>query len=154
MKRTALPSMLYAIVLFVWSMPVGAAAAEQPGQANAKPADRVVVMYFHRTHRCPTCQRMGDYSEEAVKEGFASRIKDGTVEFRYIDFQAEKNAALTKGYKITGPSLVVAKVVQGKVADSKNLKEIWSKKDDKDDFLKYVRDEVAVLAQSTSIAQK
>ena len=33
-----------------------AASAAQP------PADRVVVMYFHRTERCPTCRKMGSAS--------------------------------------------------------------------------------------------
>ena len=47
-------------------------AADDPAKADkpaATPADRVVVMYFHRTQRCPTCQRMGSYSEEAVVKG-------------------------------------------------------------------------------------
>ena len=46
---------------------------------TATPADRVVVMYFHRTVRCPTCRRMGSYSEEAVVEGFASRSSKAPV---------------------------------------------------------------------------
>ena len=40
-------------------------AADASAKATT-PADRVVVMYFHRTQRCPTCLRMGSYSEEAV----------------------------------------------------------------------------------------
>ena len=106
------------------------------------PADRVVVMYFHRTHRCPTCLQMGSYSEEAVVSGFAKQIKDGTVEFHYIDFQDEKNATLTKGYKVSGPTLIVAQVIGNKVKEYKNLTEIWSKNGDKDAFLEYVRDNV------------
>ncbi|MBU4398130.1 MAG: hypothetical protein KKE86_02210, partial [Planctomycetes bacterium] len=78
-------------------------------------ADRVVAMYFHRTKRCPTCLKMGSYSEEAVKNGFARQINDGKVAFHYIDFQDEKNAALTKGYKVGGPALIVTHIVGGKV---------------------------------------
>ena len=37
------------------------------------------------------------------QEGFAKEIKDGKVEFHYIDFQDEKNEALTKGYKSAAP---------------------------------------------------
>ena len=39
------------------------------------PAHRVIAMYFHRTERCPTCLKMGSYSEEAVKKGFTKQIK-------------------------------------------------------------------------------
>jgi hypothetical protein len=114
--------------------------AKTPARA---PADRVLVMYFHRTQRCPTCLRMGSYSEEAVVKGFAKQIKNGTVEFHYVDFQDGKNAALTNGYKVGGPTLIVVKVVKNKAAAVKNLTEIWAKNGDKDEFLKYVQDNVA-----------
>jgi thiol-disulfide isomerase/thioredoxin len=80
-------------------------------------ADRVVAMYFHRTQRCPTCLAMGSYSEEAVKQGFAKQIEEGSVEFHYVDFQDKKNEALAKGYKIGGPTLIVVKVAGNKVKE-------------------------------------
>jgi hypothetical protein len=128
-----------------------AAKAEASGKTKATiPADRVVVMYFHRTQRCPTCLRMGSYSEEAVVEGFAKQIKVGTVEFHYIDFQDEKNAKLTEGYKVGGPTLIVAQVIGNKVKVYKNLTEIWAKNGDKDDFLKYVRANIAAYQKPDS----
>jgi len=106
------------------------------------PDDRVVAMYFHRTKRCPTCRKMGSYSEEAVKNGFADAVKDGTVAFYYVDFQNPKNAALAKGYKVAGPSLIVAKIVGKKAVEYKNLKEMWDKVADKPAFLEYVQKNV------------
>ena len=141
MRPVALPFVLLAVILLGSSHPAGAASTKKKAEVK-KPTDRVVVMYFHRTQRCPTCRRMGSYSEEAVVKGFTKQIKAGTVEFYYIDFQDKKNAALTKGYKVGGPSLIVAKVVKNKVVTAKNLKEIWMKNRDKDVFLKYVRDSV------------
>jgi thiol-disulfide isomerase/thioredoxin len=114
------------------------AAAEKP----AAPADRVVVMYFHRTKRCPTCLRMGTYSEASVKEKFADALKEGKVEFHYVDFQDKKNDALTKGYKVGGPTLIVAKVENNKLKEFKNLTDIWSKNTDEKEFFKYVQDNV------------
>jgi len=119
-----------------------------PGPASAadRPANRVVAMYFHRTERCPTCLKMGSYAEEAVKTGFVPGLKDGTVEFYYIDFQDPKNAKLTQAYGVSGPSLIVAKVVDHKVKQLQNLKEIWTKVADKPAFLKYVQDQIAAAA--------
>lgn len=111
--------------------------------ADEAPADRVVVMYFHRTQRCPTCQTMGAYSEEAVKDGFADAVKAGKVSFHFINFQDEANAEFTKSYEIEGPALIVTKVRGGKVDEFKNLKDIWTKVRDKAAFLKYVRDAIA-----------
>ena len=115
------------------------AADALTASAADKPADRVVAVYFHRTERCPTCLKMGSYSEEAVKKGFAEEVEKGAVEFHSIDYQDEMNAALAKAYKISGPALVVTQVRDNKVKQLKNLKEIWMKVQKKDAFLEYVR---------------
>lgn len=103
------------------------------------PQDRVIAMYFHRTQRCPTCLKMGGYSEEAVKTAFATQVKTRQVEFHYVDFQAAANAKLVKAYGVKGPSLIVAKITDNKVVSYKNLQEIWSKVGDKPVFLQYVQ---------------
>jgi Zn-dependent alcohol dehydrogenase len=110
--------------------------------ANA-PGDRVVAMYFHRTQRCPTCQKMGGYSEEAVKDGFADQINDGTVAFYYVDFQDPKNGKLAKGYEVSGPALIVAKIKGKKVQEFKDLEDIWTNVADKQAFIKYVQENVS-----------
>jgi hypothetical protein len=146
MKRTA-RIVLIVTAVFV-SVSTGLASAAEV------PSDRVVAMYFHRTQRCPTCLKMGSYSEEAVKSAFAEQIKDGTVAFYYVDFQNQKNAALTKGYRVTGPALIVAKIAGNKVVEFKNLKDIWTKVGDKKAFLKYVQNGVTAYAKGQSIARR
>jgi hypothetical protein len=136
MKRVVAAVVAFGVVALL------ASTLSQAVLAAEASTDRVVAMYFHRTQRCPTCLKMGSYSEEAVKSGLAQQVKDGKVEFRYIDFQDEKNAALTKGYKVGGPTLIVARVAGGKVAEYKNLTEIWTKVRDKEAFVEYVRNNV------------
>jgi hypothetical protein len=141
MKRiVTLAFIVGAAVLFFSVLSDNVSAADAP-------TARVVTMYFHRTVRCPTCLRMGSYTEEAVKTKFAEQLKDGTVEFHFIDFQDKKNEELTKGYKITGPALIVAKVEDNKVKGYKNLKDIWTKNTDKPAFLKYVQDNVTAYQE-------
>ena len=123
-----------AVFVFVAISMAGASAVV----AADRPADRVVAMYFHRTQRCPTCIKMGSYTDEAIKKAFAKQLKAGTVEFHYVDFQDKKNAAVAKAYKITGPALIVAKVKSNKVKEYKNLKDIWTKVRKKEDFTAYV----------------
>ena len=132
------------VTLTVILLAVASLASMFPNMAAAAdaPKDRVVVMYFHRTQRCPTCRKMGDFTQEAVTKGFSKETKSGKVSLYYIDFQDEKNAAFAKAYSITGPTLIVAKASDGKVADYKNLKEMWSKASDKDAFVDYVQTNV------------
>ena len=136
MKRTGL------ILAALLALPLlGSLLADAASAADA-PKDRVVVMYFHRTQRCPTCLKMGSYSEEAVKSGFAEQVKAGTVEFHYVDFQNAKNAKLSSTYGVAGPTLIAVKVAGGKVVEKKNLKDIWSNAGDKAAFIKYVQTNV------------
>ena len=136
MKRVLSCVFAFGIVALLASM------LPQAVVADDVPADRVVVMYFHRTQRCPTCLKMGSYSEEAVQSAFAQQIKAGKVEFHYIDFEDQKNAVLTRGYKVGGPTLIVAQVAGNKVAEYKNLTEIWSKVGSKTAFIEYVQSNV------------
>ena len=130
------------LVLFLVGVSLLASTASSAEEPKTPPKDRVVAMYFHRTQRCPTCLKMGSYTEEALQTGFAKQLKDKTVEFHYIDFQNEKNAAYAKAYKVTGPALIVAKVADNKVAEFKNLKDIWTNVNDKEAFVKYVQDHI------------
>ncbi len=120
------------------------AASIVPSLASAAEAtaDRVVVMYFHRTQRCPTCMKMGTYTEEAVNNGFADLLKSGKVALHFIDFQDPKNADFTKGYGVGGPTLIVARITGDKVAEYRNLREMWTKVRDKEQFLQYVQGQV------------
>jgi len=127
------------------SLLAGLAECAEPAATPAP--DRVVAIYFHRTQRCPTCQKMGSYAEEAVRQGFARQVKAGQVEFHYVDFQNKKNEALTKGYKVTGPALIVARVEKNQVKQFVDLEEIWTKVGEKPEFLKYVRDQVTAYSQ-------
>lgn len=135
MKRIALAAFALIVLAFVTSMMAAASAADTP-------ADRVVVMYFHRTQRCPTCLRMGSYTEQAVTTGFASELKSRKVAFHFIDFQDPKNAAFTKGYQVAGPTLIVARVSGNKVAEYKSLTEMWAKSQDEAAFIEYVQSNV------------
>ena len=142
MKRLTMTTLGTVVLSFVVSTVTESAVAAEA--TKAPPRDRVVAIYFHRTQRCPTCQKMGSYTEQAIKTGFAQQLMDRSVEFHYLDFQNEKNAAYTKAYKITGPALIVARIKDNRVAEYKDLKEIWSHVGDQKAFMKYVQHEIEV----------
>ena len=119
-----------------FSAVLSSAAANTPAKT---PRHRVVAMYFHRTHRCPTCQKIGAYAEEAVKSGFVEELKQRRAAFHLIDFQDRKNAEFVDGYQIKGPTLILADVKDGKVVAWKRMPKVWSLVGKKDEFLKYVR---------------
>ena len=136
MKRIAV-TLSFTLTALIFATAVGSMT-----QAADAPKDRVVAMYFHRTQRCPTCLKMGSYSEEAVKQTFAEEIKKGQVAFYFIDFQDPKNSRYATAYNVNGPALIVAKISDNKVASYSSLEDIWSKVGDKPAFLRYVQESV------------
>lgn len=128
------------------ALPVARAQDGSPSTAAAKPEvtppHQVVACYFHRTQRCPTCKKISAYIEESVQTGFAKQIKDGSVRMTMVDFQDPKNQKFTQAYKITGPTLVVMDIRDGKVKSWKAAPKVWSLVSQKEDFFKYVQGEV------------
>jgi hypothetical protein len=59
-----------------------------------------------------------------------------------IDFQDSKNKEQVDAYKITGPTLILLDVRDGKVKDWKRAPKVWSLVSKKDDFFKYVQEEM------------
>ena len=146
MKTTTLWATIALISLVTIAIGQNAFAEDSTAADNASkekkvdiPADRVAVMYFHRTQRCPTCKKIGSYVEEAVKKGFADQLKDKTVGLYFVDFQQEKNAKIAKAFKVTGPTLVLAKVVDNKTAVWQPMPKVWKLVGEKDEFFKYVQ---------------
>jgi thiol-disulfide isomerase/thioredoxin len=108
----------------------------------ASPTHQVVACYFHRTVRCPTCKKISAYIEESVQSGFAAQIKEGSVKVTMVDFQDAKNEKLTAAYKITGPTLVILDIHDGKVKAWKPAPKVWSLVGKKSEFFRYVQREV------------
>lgn len=115
-------------------------------RAEEKPAaalsHQVIACYFHRTNRCPTCKKISAYIEESVNTGFEAQVKDGSVKMVMVDFQNPKNRKMTDAYKITGPTLVLLDIRDGKVKAWKAAPRVWSLVSKKDAFVKYVQEEV------------
>lgn len=105
--------------------------ASSPGptwaqEQEVKPPPRqVIVMYFHRTQRCPTCKRIGTLVEESIHQGYAKELQTKAVELHMVDYQDKRNAKLARQYKIKGPILVLANVYHGKVVQWTPMPKVW-----------------------------
>ena len=128
---------------------VVSAAADAP----PKPTRRVVATYFHRTVRCPTW-KVGSSLEQAIKQSFARELSDGRLEWRMMDFQDPRNAALVSAFGINGPAFVIMDVDGGRVIGWKPAPKAWSLVGDEGAFSRYVEAEVrSVLGPLTPAAK-
>lgn len=141
------------------SKPAGASAVAKaapaeagiPDSLTAVPADtlahKIIAYYFHGTRRCPSCKKIEAYSQEAVQTGFGEDLKSGKMEWRVVNTDDSPNEHYMKDYQLYTKSLVLSHIEGGKETQWKNLEKVWELLGDKEAFVKYVQDEVRLMAQ-------
>jgi hypothetical protein len=113
-------------------------------------ARKIVVYYFHRTVRCPTCIKLEKYSDEAILNGFPAQLKNGQLEWRVINIEDEDNEHFENDFKLYSQSLVIVEISNGKQKSWKNLEKIWELVGNKEAFIYYVQEELKSYLQEKS----
>jgi hypothetical protein len=76
-------------------------------------ADRVDVVYFHRTQRCSTCIHAEELTRDTVETHFADELASGKLTFQSIDVQDSNNAAIVNKYGAYARQLFINTVKDG-----------------------------------------
>lgn len=126
------------------SGPVVAVAAAKPATAPTP----FVAYYFHSTKRCRTCMKIQGQSEEAIKTGLAEELKAGRLAYTPVNIEEPGNEHFATEYKVTGSTLVIAEVKDGKPVRFNKLDKTWDLVHDKPQFLDYVAREVLAFLGS------
>lgn len=103
---------------------------------------QVVVYYLHGNRRCATCQKLEEYSQEAVTSGFDDQLKSGAVDWQVVNFESEGNEHFAKDYQLFSQSLILSRQVKGQETEWKSLDSIWLLVGDKEKYLGYVTHEL------------
>ncbi len=112
--------LVFGVVLFLLAIIVVGVFSNSQDQevaaatAPVRNADRIDVVYFHRTERCDSCIWAGQTSGNTVAKYFAGELASGRVTFREVDVQKPENMAVTAKYGASGSSLFLDYVSGGK----------------------------------------
>ena len=68
------------------------------GLSSLGPADRVEVVYFHRTQRCYSCLYVEEETRYTVETYFADELTSGRVTFETFNVEDKENADIVKKY--------------------------------------------------------
>lgn len=86
----------------------------QPNSNNSTgPADRVDVVYFHRTQRCYSCRYMEDAARYTLETHFADELASGKVTFQVFNVEEQENADIVEKYQSSYLSLYINTVKDG-----------------------------------------
>ena len=118
-------------------------AEESPSKAT------ITAYYFHGTYRCPTCNKMEQYSKEVVENDFKNDLDSGALQFRSVNIESRGNEHYAVDYQLYTKALILSLTKDGKEVRSRNLDKIWEYVRDKERFQNYVRDEVAAFMKGS-----
>jgi len=120
---------------------VSATATKQVNSEVTAP-DRVVVYYFHTTQRCPTCHRIEEWSDLALRTAFAAELADSSLVFLPVNTDEKGNEHFVKDYELYTKSLIVIDLKGGVRQRWENLQKVWEYSGNQEKFFAYVQDGV------------
>ena len=77
------------------------------------PADRVEVVYFHRTQRCHSCIYVEEGTRYTMETYFKDELANGKLTFETFNIEHEENAAIVKKYGAFTSSLFINTIRYG-----------------------------------------
>lgn len=77
------------------------------------PADRVEVVYFHRTQRCYSCRYVEAGTRYTVENYFKDELASGKVVFKVLNVEDKENAAIVNKYSAFTSSLFINTIKDG-----------------------------------------
>jgi len=68
---------------------------------------KVIVYYFHATHRCPTCMEIEAKTKMVLADNFRDEVINGLVQFKTFDYEDPENKSLVDRYFAYGSTLLL-----------------------------------------------
>jgi len=108
---------------------------------SAYPADKVEVVYFHRTQRCSTCRYAEDGIRYTVETYFADELASGKLTFEVVNVQDKENTAIVEKYGASYLTLFINTITDG-IEHIEEVEEIWFYLGDDEAFIKTVKSKI------------
>jgi len=120
-----------------------ASPAADDGQPNSNNssglADRVDVVYFHRTQRCHTCLYAEEHTVYTLETYFADELASGKVTFQSINVEDQANADIVEKYNNASYLTLCVNAVEGGTDHIEVITDIWYEIDNDDAFVEIVK---------------
>ena len=130
---------------------VGDLTDEEKSALITKPdADADVVYYFMTSMRCSSCMKIERYTKEAVDTNFGKELGDGSLVWRMVEIDSPENEHFIGEYELVTKSVVLVKIRNGEQVSWRNLDQVWTLLNDKQEFMDYINGEVRGFLETSS----
>ena len=110
--------------------------------ASAENSTTVIAYYFHPSIRCHTCLAIEADAERAIKNNFPQQIAKESLVWMPVNLDDPVGEDFKKQFDVSGSTLVIAKMQDGKVTEFKKLEKVWQLVGDNQAFSEYVTGEI------------
>ncbi len=76
--------------------------------------NKIEVIDFYGTHRCVTCKAIEASAKYTLDTHYSEEQKDGTIVFKAINVDEEKNYKIAESFEATGTALFLNVIKNGK----------------------------------------
>ena len=104
---------------------------------------KIEVLNFHSTRRCMTCNAIEANTRYTLETFFAEELKNGTITQQTINIDEEKNEKLAEKFEVSGTSLFLNVIVNGKEKQIDLANFAFTKGKDKEAFSKDLKMEIS-----------
>ena len=131
------------VCVAVWLiLAYGTSPATPPDSNNSSgPADRVEVVYFHRTQQCYSCRYAEEETRYTVETYFDDELDSGRLTFQSVDVQDNKNAAIVEKYGAYTSSLYI-NTIKDSTDHIEQVTDIWFVIGDDEAFVETVKSKI------------
>ena len=143
-KSVVLANLLFMALLLSAGFNFCLRAAEAEAEL---PADRVVVIYFHNTMRCFTCNNMEQFTKKSLNENFSKELAANQIIFTALNMEEDENAEMVEEFGLVASSVVLLNFKDNEPQSWKRLDRIWKLSRDEAAFKKYIKDEISAIGK-------
>jgi hypothetical protein len=144
-KITLLVFISFSIFYFIYKE-MGASnngdGKKSEAKAQSSDKDGIYAYYFHGTKRCYSCHVMQGYIEDVIGKEFKDEVENGELSWAVLNVQTPQNNHFIQDFQLTSISMILAKKVDGKIKEWKNLDKVWQLLKDKNGFYSYIKSEI------------
>lgn len=142
--KTLYPLLLVCLIL---SLMLGCTASSTAPPTSDTPsvlADRVEVVYFHRTQRCGGCIYAEEGIRHTIKTYFTDELTSGKLTFEVVNVQDGENAAIVEKYGAFTSSLFVNTIRDGTEHIDDVTDDIWLLLGNDEEFVEEVKSKIEI----------
>jgi len=126
------------------AVPAPVVAAAKTEAPPLRP-NRVAAYYFHGHYRCAACNRIEEFTQDAIRNGFPVELKDGSLSFESVNVEEPQNRHFIRDYDLVSKSVVLSLKAGDDEVRFRNLQNVWRLLGSKEKFEAYVKDETRAM---------